>query len=32
MSFIRKKLNFLGSKVQIVAVKKQGYRLEAGDA
>ncbi|MGN1452177.1 MAG: response regulator transcription factor [Eubacteriales bacterium] len=32
MSFIRKKLSFLGSKVQIVAIKKQGYRLEAGDA
>ncbi|MBP5617941.1 MAG: response regulator transcription factor [Clostridia bacterium] len=29
VSFLRKKLTFLGSKVTIVAVKKQGYRLEA---
>jgi DNA-binding response OmpR family regulator len=30
MSFLRKKLHFLGSSVQIVAVKKQGYKLEVG--
>ena len=29
ISFLRKKLAFIGSTVVIVAVKKQGYRLEA---
>ena len=28
VSFLRKKLNFLGSKVQITALRKVGYRLE----
>lgn len=28
MSFLRKKLHYLGSRVGITAVKKQGYRLE----
>lgn len=30
ISFLRRKLAFVGSKVTIVAIKKQGYRLEAG--
>ena len=28
ISFLRKKLNFLGSAVSIIAIKKQGYKLE----
>ena len=28
ISFIRKKLNFLGSNVIITALRKMGYRLE----
>ncbi len=32
ISFLRRKLNFVASRVTITAVKKQGYRLEANDA
>ena len=32
MSFLRRKLTFLGSRVSITAVKKQGYLLEAPNA
>lgn len=28
ISFLRKKLHFLGSQVSIIAIKKQGYKLE----
>ena len=28
ISFLRKKLNLLGSRVSIIAIKKQGYKLE----
>ncbi|MDD5923936.1 MAG: response regulator transcription factor [Clostridia bacterium] len=31
ISFLRKKLAFVGSKVSIISIKKQGYRLEAGE-
>lgn len=30
ISFLRKKLHFVGSSLSIVAVKKQGYKLEVG--
>ena len=32
ISFLRKKLQFLGSSVTIATRRKVGYRLEAGDA
>ena len=32
ISFLRKKLQFLGSGVTIATRRKVGYRLEAGDA
>lgn len=32
LSFLRKKLEHVGSKVKIVVVRMQGYRLEAGNA
>ena len=32
ISFLRKKISFLGSKVEIVTLRKVGYRLEAWDA
>lgn len=32
ISFLRKKLDFVGSKVQIVTLRKVGYRLETPDA
>ena len=31
ISFLRKKLSFLGSRVQISTIRKVGYRLEAAD-
>ena len=31
ISFLRKKLNFLESKVSIIAIKKQGYKLETAE-
>jgi DNA-binding response OmpR family regulator len=31
ISFLRKKLDFVGSNVQIVTLRKVGYRLEAGE-
>ncbi|MGL5979243.1 MAG: response regulator transcription factor [Erysipelotrichaceae bacterium] len=31
ISFLRKKLSFVGSTTRIVAIKKQGYRLEESD-
>ena len=30
ISFLRKKISFLGSKVSVVTIRKVGYRLEAG--
>lgn len=32
ISFLRKKLSFLGSQVAILTIRKVGYRLEAGEA
>ena len=32
ISFLRKKLNFLGSRAAIGTIRKVGYRLEAGEA
>ena len=32
VSFLRKKLNFVGSKCEISTLKKVGYRLEAENA
>ena len=31
ISFLRKKLSFLGSRVQISTIRKVGYRLESGN-
>ena len=31
ISFLRKKLAFLGSKVKIATLRKVGYRLEEGE-
>ena len=32
ISFLRKKIHFLGSRVQITTIRKVGYRLEAGES